>query len=76
LMPRMSGRQLASRLAQQRPAMRILFMSGYSDDAALADRTLRTGVAFLQKPFTPVSLARKVREVLDADAESTSDPNA
>lgn len=64
VLPRMSGRQLADRLLPMRPAMKVLFMSGYTDDAILQHGIIDSGVAFLQKPFTPTSLARKVAEVL------------
>jgi FixJ family two-component response regulator len=63
----MSGRQLADLLAPARPAMRILFMSGYSDEAVMRHGVMEASVAFLQKPFNPLGLARKVREVLDAE---------
>ena len=65
-MPHMSGVELARHVTRDRPEMRVLCMSGYSDDAALREGVAGESIAFLQKPFTPDSLARKVREVLDA----------
>jgi nitrogen-specific signal transduction histidine kinase/CheY-like chemotaxis protein len=67
VMPRMSGRQLADLLARARPQTRILFMSGHTDETVLRHGVVEASVAFLQKPFRPTDLARKVREVLDAD---------
>jgi PAS domain S-box-containing protein len=65
VLPRMSGRELAERLRPLRTAMKVLFMSGYTDDAILQHGILDSGTAFLQKPLTPFTLSAKVREVLD-----------
>jgi len=67
VMPQMSGKQLAVRLAPVRPEMKVLFMSGYTDGALVGQ--LATGSAFLQKPLTPGALTRKVREVLDSPGQ-------
>ncbi len=65
VMPRLGGRALAERLAREQPGLRVLFCSGYTDDAVVRHGVLEAEVAFLQKPFTTAALARKVREVLD-----------
>jgi CheY-like chemotaxis protein len=71
VMPHMSGGELAQRLTAARPAIKTLFMSGYTNHALLpADRT--PGGEFIQKPFTPDSLARRVRRILDVDEPASS----
>jgi CheY-like chemotaxis protein len=66
VMPGSSGLELAERILRQRPEMAVLYMSGYSNDVAMRSGLVKTGAAFLEKPFTPSVLRRKVREVLDA----------
>jgi len=65
VMPGASGRELARQLEKTRPATKVLYVSGYTDDAIVHHGMLEPGLHFLQKPFTPAALARKVREVLD-----------
>jgi DNA-binding NtrC family response regulator len=66
VMPNMSGRELADRLEECRPGIKVLFMSGYTDDAIMHHRVLDKGTEFIQKPFSPDQLAAKVRDVLVA----------
>jgi CheY-like chemotaxis protein len=68
VMPEMAGRLLAEEMRRRRPGIRVLFISGYTDDAILRHGVQQAEVAFLQKPYTPVALASKVREALERPA--------
>jgi signal transduction histidine kinase/ActR/RegA family two-component response regulator len=74
VMPGMSGKQMSDALHRSRSDLKVLFMSGYTDNGIAHQGILDAGVAFLQKPFTPAQLRRRVRDVLDAPA--TPRPNA
>jgi PAS domain S-box-containing protein len=67
IMPGMSGRQLAEKILSMRPQTRIVYMTGYTDDMVVQHKVLEPGVKLLQKPFTKVDLALKVRLTLDGD---------
>jgi DNA-binding NtrC family response regulator len=67
VMPEISGKEVADRLAELRPAIRVLFMSGYTDEAIVQHRVLDANVEFIQKPFTWIGLTRKVRDVLNGN---------
>lgn len=64
VMPGIGGRELVKQLAQTRPTTKVLYLSGYTEDAIVSDGSIAKGTAFLQKPFSLQSLSRKVREVL------------
>src|SRR3989449_4023722 len=70
VMPGLSGRQLAEQLAQLRPDIKTLFASGYAANAIAHHGILDSGIAYLPKPFTPETLARRVREVLDSSGNA------
>lgn len=70
VMPQMNGRRLSELLRVERPAMKVVFMSGYTDDAIVQQGVLDAGVNFLHKPFSPAALGVKVREVLEGAAQS------
>jgi two-component system cell cycle sensor histidine kinase/response regulator CckA len=67
IMPNVSGPELARNLQVQFPQVKVLFMSGYTDDAVVRHGLLEADVSFIQKPYTPTELARKVRQILDGN---------
>ncbi len=68
VMPGLSGPDLAKQLLGRRPGLKVIYMSGYTDEAIVQHGVLQAGIAFLHKPFTANALGRKLREALDADA--------
>lgn len=66
VMPGMSGRQLAEKICAERPEIRVLYMSGYTDDVLIHRGVLEAGISILEKPFSRISLLQKVRETLAA----------
>ena len=68
VMPHLSGSAMAAQLLASRPGLKLLYMSGYTDNAVALHGVLRSEAAFVQKPITPAALLSKVREVLDSSA--------
>jgi two-component system cell cycle sensor histidine kinase/response regulator CckA len=66
VMPKMNGRELANKMLERTPGLKVLFISGYADHAIVHDGVLDDGIAFLQKPFSSQTLGRRIREILDA----------
>jgi PAS domain S-box-containing protein len=75
VMPGTSGRELAQLVAADHPEITVLYMSGYTDDAIVQHGVLGADTAFLQKPFAPMALARKVRETIEKKPPVTGDIN-
>ena len=72
VMPGIGGRELAKRIQSKRPNIKVLYLSGYTEDAISTQGALTPGTAFLQKPFTLQNLAKKVREVLRSQPQGQS----
>lgn len=70
MMPRLGGKALADRLQARQPGLKVLFMSGYTDNGIVQNGLLEADIAFLQKPFSPEELARKVWQVLEASEKA------
>ena len=70
VLPKARGRAFADQLSRQRPGMKVIYMSGYTDAAVVNSGILQKEVSFLQKPFTPAMLSAKVREVLEKNCQT------
>jgi two-component system cell cycle sensor histidine kinase/response regulator CckA len=76
VLAQMSGRDVAKVVMEKRKDAKVLFISGYTEEAIVGNGVLETGTAFLQKPFTPSALSRKLREILDVDPRSLAATNS
>jgi signal transduction histidine kinase/ActR/RegA family two-component response regulator len=76
IMPRMGGSAVARRLAQDRPGLKVLYMSGFTEDAIVRNGILNDAIPFLQKPFSPAQLLARVRQFLDATVQTQFTPRA
>jgi two-component system cell cycle sensor histidine kinase/response regulator CckA len=74
VMPEINGRKLAERLTLGQPGLKVLYLSGYTDDAVVRHGVLQADVAFLQKPFAIEALASKVRQTLDLPVQIRKQP--
>ena len=70
VLPQMNGPEVARKLAPLFPGMKVLYMSGYTENTTVDQGMLEEGAAFLEKPFTPEAMVRKVRELLDASPQA------
>jgi two-component system cell cycle sensor histidine kinase/response regulator CckA len=73
VMPGASGPELTLQLVNRRPTLKVVYMSGYTEDAIVHHGVLKPGISFLHKPFTSEALGRKVRDVLDGPAPPKAD---
>jgi two-component system cell cycle sensor histidine kinase/response regulator CckA len=73
-MPGLNGRELADQILSLRPGIKVLFMSGYSDNAIVQHGVLTPGLAFIEKPFSPETLAEKVRQVIHSSHSPKNPP--
>jgi CheY-like chemotaxis protein len=74
VMPEMPGPEVARRLQEIRPEIRVLYMSGYAEESMIGDGVIGRGSNFLQKPFGPATLAEKLRDMLDGDTSGVRRP--